>query len=183
MLTGCRAGANITPNFVTFAIEDEVALTSLNMLTDVLILLIALRLLRQSQRVLTRAIVLPCILVGLTLSIAAVRLTLSIYSLRKTSQNLEDAAVQTNRLIVPFKLFQELDSFFVLFVACLPGLRAWRRKAEERESGLEVAKGPRMREMGVPLDSVDSDGRHSGPEVREAGDDMDSVAALGPFLR
>lgn len=124
-------GVPIATHFVIMTAEIEIAITALNMLTDLLLFALALRLyLNLDRRRRARSLALPIALVGLTLSVAAGRLALFVihyYIMR-------DLEFIVERSATALKVLMELDSFLALFVVCMPGLRVWVRNKGHTET-------------------------------------------------
>ena len=127
-------------NFLTIYMNYELAITALNMFTDILLFAIALRLfLKLHLSRLLRSLIAPLVLVFLTLGVAAARLTLTLIHI--TASQASTSPVFTGSLtLVTLNLLMELDSFLALFVVYLPGLRVWRRTNEERTG--EIRENP-----------------------------------------
>jgi hypothetical protein len=131
----------MTAHFASLELHVELALTALNIVSDILLFVVAVRLFLHLRLLrLVRTLVIPLFLVGLILAISAGRLVASILGITKLPRFEDLKPAVFIKLLIPWKLLMELNYVLALFVACLPGLRVWGRRNNERNKNLRDAR-------------------------------------------
>ncbi|KAI5842843.1 hypothetical protein BZA05DRAFT_411626 [Tricharina praecox] len=110
--------------FVALEADNEFVLTAANIITDILLVLIACKTVTALHRPISAASLL-FIMVAITVSVAIGRLILNILTM--------NVMFYSDHATIPLQLLAELETFFAAIVSCLPGLRVLLRSSGNQQ--------------------------------------------------
>jgi len=131
-------GLNGGLSYIYTDFKYELGMTSVNMLSDILLTIVALSIIRALSFARGTSTLL-LLMLAFNLSIAATRLALVVEMIKPATGSF---ALFSERFEIPTSLLSEFEVFFSAIISCLPGMRAWRRRRlEQRDRGVGSSGG------------------------------------------